>query len=398
MKLLGKLALSTALAASAFAIAAPAQAAVIKLIDIGGAAPTSQAGKAFGIAARFWGARLTNNVFIRLNVGFSQLPPNVLGSTGSITNVAAVQDVFGQISSTGNSALDAIAVANLPTLTPGDFAGADALSPIISGPKPNGFGVATNPLVSILDNDGSGNNSFFSANTANLKALGFTPTYNPATNPNLADGTVRFSNQFAFDFSPQNGIDADKFDFIGIAIHEIGHALGFRSGVDTYDVNTNFNGDLNNFAINSIWDSFRYSGDGQLNWAIGGTPYFSIDGGATIFNGGILSTGRNFGDGQQASHWKDNLPGDNPLGLLDPTVRRGFMTSVTSLDLAAFDAMGYNLDLDVFANQNLNFSTRDIAIAAGIPEPGIWAQMILGFGLLGGLLRRRRRGLQTVAA
>ena len=34
----------------------------------------------------------------------------------------------------------------------------------------------------------------------------------------------------------------------------------------------------------------------------------------------------------------------------------------------------------------------------GVPEPRSWAMMIIGFGMLGGLLRRRRRALRITAA
>jgi hypothetical protein len=37
------------------------------------------------------------------------------------------------------------------------------------------------------------------------------------------------------------------------------------------------------------------------------------------------------------------------------------------------------------------FEITPLALAGGVPEPGTWALMILGFGLVGGALRRRQR-------
>ncbi len=190
----------------------------------------------------------------------------------------------------------------------------------------------------------------------------------------------------------------------GAAIHEIGHALGFRSGVDTYDGNVNFGGNLGGFALMSVWDTFRFSATstalGMIDWAIGGTgadsPYFSLDRGATVFGGdAYLSTGRTNGDGRQASHWKDNTPGQPQLGMMDPTVAFGQMTIVDNLDMAAFDAMGWNIRYDVLKGMNKQWlSARIVGMTSGsglsvVPEPGTWALMIVGFGLVGGMTRRR---------
>jgi hypothetical protein len=195
-------------------------------------------------------------VNVTLNVGYSALPTGVLGSTGSTTNVAYVGDVFNALAANKGGKLDKIAVANLNP-KPSTFIGGMAIDALVSAPRANGTGVAL-PLTRVADTDRGANNSAFSANTSLMKALGMTPTY-AATNPQKADGTVQFSTGFAFDFDPTDGIAANQIDFIGVAIHEIGHALGFRSGVDTYDVNTAFTGVLGNFALMSVWDTFRFS-------------------------------------------------------------------------------------------------------------------------------------------
>ena len=40
---------------------------------------------------------------------------------------------------------------------------------------------------------------------------------------------IAFNSAFGFDFNPGDGIDPDKTDFDTVAVHEIGHALGFSS-------------------------------------------------------------------------------------------------------------------------------------------------------------------------
>jgi hypothetical protein len=381
----------------------PASALTIVLTDLGGVGAGSQALAGFAKAASFWSQVLTNNVTVNLDVKFSTLGPNILGSTGSTTNGVFLQPFVQQLQATGNSALDAAATANAQSFKPSaDGPGLGAYSALISGPKADGSGVLTaGGLVTVLDNDGSRNNDSLSVNTSVLKAIGVTPTY-AANNPTGRDGSVSFSDAFLFDFDPTDGIDAGAFDFVGIAIHEIGHALGFRSGVDTYDVNTGFTGNLNNFTFMTQLDLFRFSAAsaalGVNDWQIGGTPYFSIDGGATAFQAGNFATGTNFGDGRQASHWKDSAAGVPQLGIMDPTFGRNQQGIITTLDLAAFDAMGWNIFYDVIANPGRTFSTRDPNFGIGaVPESSTWTMMIFGFGLVGSTLRRRGKALAHTA-
>ena len=208
---------------------------------------------------------------------------------------------------------------------------------------------------------------------------------------------MTFSSTFAFDFNPTDGITAGTFDFIGVAIHEMGHALGFVSGVDFFDVYgvtptgldvAALGYDLNDTSIFSALDMFRYSAPGELDFRTGGTPYFSIDGGATALFGNTFSTGRYNGDGNQASHWKDLGGCTGQLGIMDPNFCYGQMGEVSGLDLAAYDAMGWNLSVDALTYQGA--TSADIARAFGIPEPSTWALMIAALGIMGSIRRSKR--------
>lgn len=367
-------------AAAALTASAPANAITINLIDIGGVTG-SKAELGFKIAAAYWEKTLTGNAVINLNVGFSNLGPNVLGSTGSsLLTYVPISDYYNALAATGNSALDAQAVANLAPLSASGSV--SALVPGYVNPATqDGVDVGTSRLTP----DGTAIASTIALTTANAKALGLTS--------GGIDGQVQFSNTFNFDFNPLDGISAGTYDFVGVAVHEIGHALGFVSAADDFDYSDGTTG----YNPDDYWwgyglDMFRYSADG-LDWRPNQDSYFSIDGGATAFMGGLFSTGTYTGDGWQASHWKEPVGGGcaNFEGIMNPYICNGLTDETTALDLALFDAIGWNVSVDVLANPNYTFSTADMTRQFfAVPEPATWAMLIAGFGMIGGAVRRRR--------
>jgi hypothetical protein len=381
-----------------------AHAASFVLNNLGGVENGTAARNGFNAAANFWASRISNNFTLQLNVGFGSLDENVLGATGSTRNLVLVQDLYSALGANAVSSLDATAVANLQPLSASQFAGVGGISmvtPGYTGVDGGGVGVGINNSTFVFDDDGSVNNVLMAGNTANLKALGI------ITDQSVVDGEITFSSDFNFDFDPTDGIGAGQIDFIGVAIHEIGHALGFVSGVDDYDVLGLPNGPFRsfdcqpgagvtlcqNYPVNDdYWgmtaDLFRYGdvGNGaELVWKPGTDAWFSVDGGLTRI--GNLSTGDFNGDGWQASHWKRKLPGQDPIGVMDPAVSFGQLSRITGADFAFFDAIGYNFNFNYAAGTP--FSSIDAFNA--VPEPSTWALMIAGFGLAGGMLRRRRR-------
>jgi hypothetical protein len=275
----------------------------------------------FTAAANLWSSYIADNITVNVQIGFRSLGPGVIGETGSSFIERSYSDVTQALGTHRTSADD---FSSQAALQPG--ASYNRLINHTSN-NPNGANSAT-PYVDSMDRVG--------LTTANAKALGLLA---PDGSP---DALIRFSSDFSFDFNHAGPIAPGQIDFVGAAAHELGHALGFVSGVDDIDtLNGAFPG--GDFSSNLL-DLFRYSalsiatGAGVTDYtADKREKYFSVDGGATqvaLFSDGIV-----FGDGAQASHWKDSLG----IGIMDPTANFGERLDISGTDLRAFDVMGYTL-------------------------------------------------------
>lgn len=320
-----------------------------------------QAQQGFIDAAARWSSLLDDNVTVNLTVGFNPLDPGILGQALSARQLYSYSTFRDALAADATSAFDTTAVAHLPS--------GSSFNMLLNrtANNPNGAGSST-PYI---DSDGDANNSFVRIATAEAKALGLavTPSRVDGCIGNC-DGFIQFSSNYAFDFNPHDGVDANAFDFVGVAAHEIGHSLGFLSGVDILDFNSTPPDiyDDDEFTYVTGLDMFRYSSasaaEGVIDWtADGRDKYFSLDGGATV--GPQFSTGALYGDGRQASHWKDDLF----IGLMDPTAGMGEVLRISPNDLLAMDAIGWDVP--------------------AIPEPSSMAMLAAGLLLLG---RQARKG------
>ena len=328
-----------------------------------GTSPGEQA--AFAAAANYWSSNFQDNVTINLTVGTGTLGAGVLAQAASARTTVSYSSFRSQMVADATTATDAAAVAHLPN-TPG-------VSMLLNYTtnNTNGSGSAT-PYVDagsdiIVANNA--NNTMVRLTNANAKALGYSPSGSTLSVlcGSACDGFIRFaSSGYTWDLDRTNGIAAGAFDFVGLAIHEIGHALGFVSGVDALDTAPSPPTEVSLIQVTPL-DMFRCSpasagANTTLDFTAGtATKYFSLNNCATTL--GQFSTGDVRGDGEQASHWKDSLG----LGIMDPTAAPGELLTVTALDLIAFDAIGWNLD---------------------VPEPGT---MMVGATWVLGLLAVRRR-------
>lgn len=379
---------------------APVSALTFNFVSPTGINPQAQAG--FEAAGARWSSLFTDNVNIVIDIDFRPLAPNVLAEAESTRQRYTYSEFSTALGADRTSTDDNNAVSSLRS--------GNNFNALINRTtnNPNGSGSAT----PYLDSSGP-NTSQVNISTANAKALGlvggnsasssvhqtivdgFVPSspINPdfPLNSSAAnatpgrDATITFSSNFSFDFNPNDGINFNQFDFVGVATHEIGHALGFTSGVDTLDFNSPPVGGPfpdNAFTFVNSLDLFRYSADSTALNAIDWTAdtrnkYFSLDRGLT--NLGNLATGTEFGDGQQASHWKDNLG----LGIMDPTFARGELGVISQNDLRAFDAIGWN---------------RASATVTEVPEPSniIGTLIFAGFGAKLALKRRQKLAKLTI--
>jgi len=286
---------------------------------------------AFNQATVRWSNLLRDPVTVKITVGWEDLGPQVLGEAEFYVAVGgfdAVRSLVINGAEVGD-AREAALLPNLPTA-----AGLNLHLPAGFGFKKTGY-----------------------LTTPNWKALGGSYAE--------TDGTIRFSSKFSWDYDPSNGITGGTYDLVGVATHEIGHFLGFTSGIDIIDYYMS-----KGWTDNDVWvsplDFFRFDttelGAGfnftttARDLTPGGSQSFYYGDGSVL-----MSTGAYNGDGSQGSHWKDLLG----LGILDPTAAAGELLAIGQNDLIALDLIGWDV----------------------VPEPATLALVALG-GLF--ILRRRR--------
>ena len=295
---------------------------------------------AFQRAAANWTARIKSPTTVTVNIDYGPNPPgstqpfdaNVLGSTSSQLTQVDYPGVRINLNASASSATEANIYSALPT-----------------GSVPTD----------------TGNGSIVSVSRTVARQLGFTVSATPA-----ADATIGFNSTKTFDFNPDDGITPGQTDFVAVATHEIGHALGFTSGAGSGPA-----------SVIRLWDLFRFRPGtttasfptAQRIMSIGVSPtdpqvYFT---GQTFQNFsrptsssppspigttqelGLSTGGPNpppmpcpssgSGDCRQSSHWKADEQVNIFVGIMDPTITAGVREDPTENDFLALEMIGWDL-------------------------------------------------------
>ncbi len=135
------------------------------------------------------------------------------------------------------------------------------------------------------------------------------------------DGYVGFSSTYPdYNYSTTDRAVPNEADFIGIAEHELTHALGRFSGVVAPPDTAGYY---------SVLDLFRYAAPGSAELVGGAPAYFSINDGTTDLN--------NFATASDYSDWAPSAGPDS----FDATTMLGVENPVTPVDVTELNVLGF---------------------------------------------------------
>jgi hypothetical protein len=328
---------------------------------------TIQQALGFEIAGRIWSRHLSDPVTLNVHVGVSSnLPANVIGGAlpGVLANASYGSVINSGLQQDQKSNDDQLAYQN--AFNTGDKVTVGYVVPLIDRQQ----GVWSDATT-------------MNMTRANAKAIGAIAATNTALDGAIAMGRLTGSAfHWNYDYTRSSTAPTGSLDFLSVAIHELGHIMGFISGVDLSGWNfTQFN----SYSIPSDvqqhlqertryitpLDRLRYSTTSTLDTndlsygTRSGDKFFALGRGTTRL--ADFAMGKNAsgaGDGYQASHWEER---STPVGIMDPALASRERGSVSNLDLRALDVIGWDL------RNGLNASTLTTATLTTIRDQAVQA-------------------------